>query len=102
MKRLFFYIILITAVCLIPLIGFTQDKPRNMMPPDKIQQPCQGYQTKNFYDKYSKGHLEQFDCQEEMRTNNRVFIFDQTYQPWVYNTSPAHRLYYNYGWGRGR
>jgi len=96
MKKFLLTLLIITIACAIPLIGFSQDKPENMRLRKQMmmKQDCG---EKNFYDKYSKEYLEKRDCQEEMRTQHRVFIQDYTYQPFVYGNTFIHR---NHRWGR--
>jgi hypothetical protein len=97
MKKFLLTLLVIIIACAIPLIGFSQDKPENMRPRKQMmmKQDCG---EKNFYDKYSKDYLNRRDCQEEMRTQNRVFIQDYTYQPFFYGGSII--INRNHGWLR--
>jgi hypothetical protein len=96
MKKFLLTLLIIIIACAIPLIGFSQDKPENMRPRKQMmmKQDCG---AQNFYDKYSKEYLDKRDCQEEMRSQYRVFVQDYTYQPFVYGNVYINR---NHGWGR--
>jgi hypothetical protein len=95
MNKLFLVLVL-SLIFILPVFAQQQ------MPMKGQGQMMQNCKSQNFYDKYSKDYLERQECQEEMRSNNRVFIFDETYQPWMYNnTSVAYRMIYNYGFAAG-
>jgi hypothetical protein len=95
--KIIFKILIVLIICAIPLTVFSQAKPENMRPRKQMmmKQDCG---ENNFYDKYSKEYLNRRDCQEEMRTQNRVFIQEYSYQPFVFGSPII--INRNHGWRR--